>query len=240
MNTEDMTWLTDEEGDLFGRRVQAWLAVHRVPHTALATAIGTSQSGLSRALNTRRAFPADLALMICGYTGMQLKGTIVSFNPHKARRLPGTTTQAKGAQTPASGSRGQAPGTPPPPGQTGACDAHIPIRDTGRRTHGRGKQRPTPPPPHRPLPGQGPKEWAAIGLGEKCAHPTPALHCGAARNPSRETALTEPGQPAGTPAAPRTPPHPAAAASRRAKRARPKPETGTSPSRARTTGRTAP
>jgi hypothetical protein len=87
MNTEDMTWLTGEEGDLFGRRVQAWLAMHRVPHAALAAAIGTSNSGLSRALNNRRAFPVHMALMICGYTGIQLRGAIIVFNPKKARGL---------------------------------------------------------------------------------------------------------------------------------------------------------
>jgi hypothetical protein len=51
--------------------------------------------------------------------------------------------------------------------------------------------------------GQRPRA-APIGLGEKCAHPTPAPIVTASRNPSRESPpLTEPGQPAGTP-----PPHP--------------------------------
>jgi len=102
-----------------------------------------------------------------------------------------------------------------------AHDDYLPIRATGRRTHGRTKQRPACHPPHTrcQVKGQRPKA-APIGLGDKCAHPTPAPHCGAARNLSSNPALTEPGRqaPPGR-RTPRTPPHHPAAATRRAKRA---------------------
>jgi hypothetical protein len=74
-------------------------------------------------------------------------------------------------------------------------DAYTPIRDTGRRTHGRTKQRPACWPPFNAMPGQGPKGmgsyqgWVTSAL----THPRPSI-VSAARNPSRKTALTEPGR----------------------------------------------
>jgi hypothetical protein len=82
-------------------------------------------------------------------------------------------------------------------------------------------------PSHRLMPGQGPKAGHLSGLGDNCAHPTPAPHCGAARNLSRTTRLdrtrtagprrrtpatrcTAPAQDASPPQA-RTPPWPRAA-----------------------------
>jgi hypothetical protein len=85
MNIHDMTWLREDDGDLFGRRVAAWLAMHRIGHTELATATGTDKWGLSRALNGRRAFPVSLALAVSHYTGLPLTGDTVTFNPDRAR-----------------------------------------------------------------------------------------------------------------------------------------------------------
>jgi hypothetical protein len=93
MNIHDMTWLPKEHGDLFGRRVAAWLAMHRIGHTELANATGTDKWGLSRALNGRRAFPVSLALAVSHYTGLPLVGDTVTFNPDRARHsttAPGT------------------------------------------------------------------------------------------------------------------------------------------------------
>jgi hypothetical protein len=45
VNNHDMTWLPQENGDLFGRRVAAWLAMHRIGHAELASATGTDKSG---------------------------------------------------------------------------------------------------------------------------------------------------------------------------------------------------
>jgi hypothetical protein len=88
MNIEDMTWLRQEDGDLFGRRVQAWLAMHRIGHADLAEACGIDPYGLSRALNGRRPFPASLALAISKYTGLAVAGNSVTFNPNRAQDLP--------------------------------------------------------------------------------------------------------------------------------------------------------
>jgi hypothetical protein len=85
MNIQDMTWLPEQHGDMFGRRVAAWLAMHRIGHTELATATGTDKSGLSRALNGRRPFPVSLALAVSHYTGLPLTGNTVTFNPDRAR-----------------------------------------------------------------------------------------------------------------------------------------------------------
>jgi hypothetical protein len=169
MNIEDMTWLTDEEGDLFGRRVQAWLATHRVPHAALAAAIGTNQSGLSRTLNSRRAFPVDMALMICGYTGIQLRGTIVVFNPKKAQDLPVSLLGVTGHEPQHRLLRTSSRATHLPPGpDRDTLKSHIETIFTyfihrmysRGLPHGRTKQRPAPRrPTSRPRRNQGPKEW---------------------------------------------------------------------------------
>jgi hypothetical protein len=85
MNIHDMTWLREDDGDMFGRRVAAWLAMHRIGHAELATATGTDKWGLSRALNGRRAFPVSLAIAVSHYTGLPLTGNTVTFNPDRAR-----------------------------------------------------------------------------------------------------------------------------------------------------------
>jgi hypothetical protein len=95
LNIQEMTWLPEEHGDMFGRRVAAWLAMHRISHDELATATGTDRWGLSRALNGRRAFPVTLALAVSHYTGLPLTGTTVTYNPDRARHsatAPGTAT----------------------------------------------------------------------------------------------------------------------------------------------------
>jgi hypothetical protein len=83
-------WLETADGDLLGRRVSAWLAMHRVEATQLAQAAGTDRSGLSRALHGKRPFPVTLALRICHYTGLDINGTSVTFDPRRAQyaRLP--------------------------------------------------------------------------------------------------------------------------------------------------------
>jgi hypothetical protein len=94
MNIQDMTWLPQEHGDLFGRRVAAWLAMPRIGHTELATATGTDKWGLSRALNGKRAFPVTLALAVSHYTGLPLTGTTVTYNPDRAHQTPATVPAA--------------------------------------------------------------------------------------------------------------------------------------------------
>jgi hypothetical protein len=90
------------------------------------------------------------------------------------------------------------------------------------RTHGRKKQRPAPA-PHRTARCQGKvkgqRNWQLSGLGEKCAHPTPAPHCRHRPEPVKGALLDR--TTAGRQAARRTPPppHVAAAVTRRAKRA---------------------
>jgi hypothetical protein len=74
-------WLETADGDLLGRRVSAWLAMHRAEATQLAQAAGTDKSGLSRALHGRRPFPVTLALRICQYTGLDITGDSVTFDP---------------------------------------------------------------------------------------------------------------------------------------------------------------
>lgn len=76
--------LADADGDLLGRRVSAWLAMHRVEAAELAGAVGCDRSGLSRALHGRRLFPVSLALAICDYTGLAFTGDSVAFDPARA------------------------------------------------------------------------------------------------------------------------------------------------------------
>ena len=74
-----------------------------------------------------------------------------------------------------------------PRGRKSRFPDYLPIRDTGRRAHGRTKQRPACRPPHNTMPGQQPKEWAAIRgrVTRALTHPRPSI-VSAARNPSRE------------------------------------------------------
>jgi hypothetical protein len=74
------------DGDLLGRRISAWLAMHRVHASDLAQAAGTSKSGLPRALHGKLPFPVSLALRMCHYTGMNINGDTVTFDPRRARQ----------------------------------------------------------------------------------------------------------------------------------------------------------
>jgi hypothetical protein len=78
-------WLETADGDLLGRRVSAWLAMHRINAGQLAQAAGTDRYGLSRALHGKRPFPLTLAVRICQYTGLDINGTSVTFDPRQAR-----------------------------------------------------------------------------------------------------------------------------------------------------------
>jgi hypothetical protein len=77
-------WLETADGDLLRRRVSAWLAMHHVHASDLAQAAGTDKSGLSRALHGKRPFPVSLALQICHYTGMNITGDTVTYDPRHA------------------------------------------------------------------------------------------------------------------------------------------------------------
>jgi hypothetical protein len=83
--SHDRLWLDTADGDLLGRRVSAWLAMHRAEASQLAQAAGTSKSGLSRALRGKRPFPVTLALRICQYTGLDITGDSVTFDPRHAQ-----------------------------------------------------------------------------------------------------------------------------------------------------------
>jgi hypothetical protein len=84
--SRDRLWLEPANGDLLGRRVSAWLAMHRIEAGQLAQAAGTGKSGLSRALHGKRPFPVTLALRICHHTGLTINGDTVTFDPRHAQR----------------------------------------------------------------------------------------------------------------------------------------------------------
>jgi transcriptional regulator with XRE-family HTH domain len=89
--SRDRLWLEPADGDLLGRRVSAWLAMHRIQASQLARAAGTDRSGLSRALHGKSPFPVILALRVCQYTGLDITGDSVTFEPRHAkhaRRAP--------------------------------------------------------------------------------------------------------------------------------------------------------
>jgi hypothetical protein len=97
--SRDRLWLETADGDLLGRRISAWLAMHRVEATQLAQAAGTDRSGLSRALHGKRPFPVILAVRICQYTGLDINGTSVTFEPRHAQSTrPGPADPRKGSQ----------------------------------------------------------------------------------------------------------------------------------------------
>jgi hypothetical protein len=79
-------WLEAADGDLLGRRVSAWLAMHRVAASQLAEAAGTDRFGLSRALHGKRPFPVILALRISHYTGLDITGNSVTFDHRRAQQ----------------------------------------------------------------------------------------------------------------------------------------------------------
>jgi hypothetical protein len=113
----------------------------------------------------------------------------------------------------------------------GPVTDYRPIRDTGRRTRGRGKQRPAPGRHTARCQVKGQRNWQLSGwVRSALTQPRPSIVT-AARNPSREPALTEPGQQATRPPHPR---QPAARGGRRngAREARPRPEPGTAQSQA--------
>jgi hypothetical protein len=83
--SRERLWLETADGDLLGRRVSAWLAMHRIQARQLAQATGTGKSGLSRALHGKRPFPVTLALRICHYTGLDITGDTVTFDPRHAK-----------------------------------------------------------------------------------------------------------------------------------------------------------
>jgi hypothetical protein len=78
-------WLETADGDLLGRRVSAWLAMHRINAGQLAQAAGTDRYGLSRALHGKRPFPVILALRISQYTGLPINGDTVTYDPARAQ-----------------------------------------------------------------------------------------------------------------------------------------------------------
>jgi Helix-turn-helix len=85
MNIHDMTWLREDDSDMFARRAAGWLAMHRITHAELATTISISPWALSRLLNGKRAFPVPLAHAVSHYTGLPLTGTTITYNPDHAR-----------------------------------------------------------------------------------------------------------------------------------------------------------
>lgn len=77
--------LDEAAADLLGRRVSAWLAMHRVRPQELAQALGVPYYQLSKCLHGRRAFPVAEAEKICAWTGMRLQGLTVVYDAAKAR-----------------------------------------------------------------------------------------------------------------------------------------------------------
>jgi hypothetical protein len=91
-------WLEAADGELLGRRVSAWLAMRLVEAGQLAQAAGTDRSALSRALGGKRPFPVCLALRICQYTGLDITGDSVSFDPSRAMHARPTADLPQGSR----------------------------------------------------------------------------------------------------------------------------------------------
>jgi hypothetical protein len=83
--SRDRLWLNAADGDLVGRRISAWLAMHRVQASHLAQEADTNLFGLSRALHGKRPFPVILALRISQYTGLPINGDTVTYDPARAQ-----------------------------------------------------------------------------------------------------------------------------------------------------------
>jgi transcriptional regulator with XRE-family HTH domain len=74
-------YLEDADADMLGRRLGAWMAMHRVKSVDLADALGIPKTGLSRIVFGRRPLSVELALQICDYTGLEITGDSVTYDP---------------------------------------------------------------------------------------------------------------------------------------------------------------
>jgi hypothetical protein len=186
MNIHDMTWLREDDGDMFGRRVAAWLAMHRIGHAELATATGTDKWGLSRALNGRRAFPVSLPLAVSHYTGLPLTGDTVTFNP-RPRPGHGGTQQPEAPAMTATHDHGH---HLPIPGRGYVVIDQDAARQSARPPPGRGHEGQPPRLPGQARTGTGPGQPAHRGPPRGGQGTSPQ-----ARNPASPASQPEtPGQ----------------------------------------------
>jgi excisionase family DNA binding protein len=80
----DSAWLDTDAASLLGRRITGWLAMHDVQSRALARAMGTSPTILSRTLHGWKPFPRDLARRLCQHTGLDPHGDAITYDPARA------------------------------------------------------------------------------------------------------------------------------------------------------------
>jgi transcriptional regulator with XRE-family HTH domain len=71
--------LSQEEAIRFGRRIAAWRALHHLACWELAKDLGINVNSLSRLENGTRVTTVALAMEICAWTGMELRGAGVSL-----------------------------------------------------------------------------------------------------------------------------------------------------------------
>jgi excisionase family DNA binding protein len=84
----DRPYLDAAAANLLGRRVSAWLAMHRVQSRTLAAAMGTSITILSRTVHGAKPFPRDLARRLCDYTGLDPDSDSVTYDPDRHAPRP--------------------------------------------------------------------------------------------------------------------------------------------------------
>jgi transcriptional regulator with XRE-family HTH domain len=74
-------YLEDADAEMLARRIGAWMAMHRVSTCDMADALGIPRTGLSRLVNSKRPVSVELALRICDYTGLEITGDSVKYDP---------------------------------------------------------------------------------------------------------------------------------------------------------------